>query len=470
MYKEREIVLAKLSIAIQVILTILCFLAIGLFTDGNEIGYLSLTRELKNAIVIISLLWYIILDIYGMGSIARTAGSRSILKGYIKSVITAVCFLFAINIILRYDVLSIPEILYFGILDLFILTGYNNFVFFVMRYLRRRGFNSKQIMIIADSECIPNIEEIINTKDWGFQIWGIMTDCEEIKHKYAVDYNIISMRSNIKPLIDANPIDDVIYCRSGINQAEIKTFLDDCSEIGVGFHYQTKLDPAMQEKNSRPVLSKISQLPFISHKNSPDNYLELKLKSIFDFFFSLGVIVLTFPVQLAIAIAIKIDDGGPIFFKQERSGLNGRRFYCFKFRTMVVNAEELKAQLAGQNEQEGPVFKIKSDPRVTRIGRILRKTSLDEIPQFLNVIRGDMSVVGPRPPLPSEVEKYERWQIRRLSMKPGLTCTWQVSGRNNIPFTQWMKLDLEYIDNWSFKKDIELIFRTVRVVLIGDGS
>ncbi|RKD86210.1 exopolysaccharide biosynthesis polyprenyl glycosylphosphotransferase [Mangrovibacterium diazotrophicum] len=470
MYKEREIVLAKLSIAIQVILTVLCFLAIGFITDSEEFKYLSSSRELKNAIVVITLLWYIILDIYGMGSVARTMGTSNIVKGYIKAVTTSVCFLFAVNIILRYQVFELTNLLYFGVVDLVLLILYNNSVFMLMRYLRRKGFNSKQILIIADKECIPNIDEIINTKDWGFQIWGIMSDCEEIKQKYVLDYNVISMRSNIKPLIDSNPIDDVIYCRSGVNQKEIKNYLDDCSEIGVGFHYQTKIGAFIKEKNGSPSMSRINTLPFISYKNAPDNYLELKFKSLFDFFFSLCVIVLTFPVQLAIAIAIKIDDGGPVFFKQERVGLNGRRFHCFKFRTMVVNAEELKAQLAGQNEQEGPVFKIKADPRITRIGRFLRKTSLDEIPQFLNVIRGDMSVVGPRPPLPSEVEKYERWQIRRLSMKPGITCTWQVSGRNNIPFTQWMKLDLEYIDNWSFKNDISLIFKTVKVVVVGDGS
>ncbi|WP_372776229.1 sugar transferase [Mangrovibacterium sp.] len=470
MYKDREIVLAKLSIGIQVILTMLCFLAIEWITNPEVFRQLEFSRELKNAIVVVSLLWYIILDIYQMGTVARTMGTSNIVKGYIKAVTTSVFFLFAINIVLQYSAFSVPEIFYFGALNLFVLIIYNNTVFMIMRLLRRKGFNSKQILVIADKECIPNIEEIINTKDWGFQIWGIMTNCDEIRQKYLADYNVMSHSSNIRPLLDRNPIDDVVYCRSGINQAEIKNYLDACSEIGVGFHYQTKVGAIINGKNADPELSKISKLPFISYKSSPDNYLQLKFKSMFDFFFSLCVVIATFPVQLAIAIAIKFDDGGPIFFKQERVGLNGRRFHCFKFRTMVVNAEELKAQLAGQNEQEGPVFKIKSDPRVTRIGRFLRKTSLDEIPQFLNVIRGDMSVVGPRPPLPSEVEKYERWQIRRLSMKPGITCTWQVSGRNNIPFTQWMRLDLEYIDNWSFKKDLLLILKTVKVVIIGDGS
>ncbi len=194
------------------------------------------------------------------------------------------------------------------------------------------------------------------------------------------------------------------------------------------------------------------------------------MKNVFDFFFSLFVIILSSPIYLVLAIAIKLGDGGPVFFKQERVGLNGRRFGCYKFRTMVVNAEALKASLMGQNEQEGPVFKITSDPRVTRVGHFLRKTSLDELPQFINVLRGEMSIVGPRPPIPSEVQQYQRWQRRRLSMKPGITCIWQVSGRNNIPFEEWMKLDMLYIDTWSLKLDLILFLSTIKVVFTGEGQ
>ena len=194
------------------------------------------------------------------------------------------------------------------------------------------------------------------------------------------------------------------------------------------------------------------------------------MKRAFDLFFSFSVIMLGSPVFLIIAIAIWFNDRGPVFFIQERVGLYGRRFRIFKFRTMVANAEALKVSLLEQNEQTGPVFKITNDPRVTRIGRFLRKSSFDELPQFFNVIRGEMSVVGPRPPISSEVEKYEQLQKRRLTTKPGITCTWQVSGRNNIPFNQWVKLDLEYIENRSLTRDLGLIFKTVKVIFIGTGK
>jgi len=182
-------------------------------------------------------------------------------------------------------------------------------------------------------------------------------------------------------------------------------------------------------------------------------------------------ISITVPFLLFIAAAIKATSEGPIFFKQKRVGLRGRTFFMYKFRTMVINAEALQAGLMEANEADGPVFKIKNDPRITKIGKFLRKSGLDELPQFINVLRGDMSLVGPRPPIPSEVEQYERWQLRRLSMKPGITCTWQIKpNRNSISFEDWMKMDLQYIDNWSNKLDFMLFFQTIRTVLKGSGS
>jgi lipopolysaccharide/colanic/teichoic acid biosynthesis glycosyltransferase len=171
-----------------------------------------------------------------------------------------------------------------------------------------------------------------------------------------------------------------------------------------------------------------------------------------------------------IIIIIKSTSQGQMLFVQERCGLNGRRFKMYKFRTMVNNAEELKTQLVDMNEIDGPVFKIKSDPRITWIGSILRRTSIDEIPQLFNVLKGEMSIVGPRPPIPEEVEKYEFWQRRRLSMRPGLTCLWQISGRNEISFDEWMKLDLKYIDDWGLGLDFKIILKTIPVVLFRKGA
>lgn len=183
---------------------------------------------------------------------------------------------------------------------------------------------------------------------------------------------------------------------------------------------------------------------------------------------TLGLIILS-PILLVVAILIKLESRGPAIFSQKRIGLNKKEFKMYKFRSMVQNAEELKEKLAKENEMSGPMFKMKNDPRVTKVGRFIRKTSIDELPQLINVLKGEMSLVGPRPSLPKEVSKFEPWMLKRLSVKPGLTCYWQVSGRNNIDFEDWMKLDLQYVNDRSFWLDLKLIFKTAGV-LFGDKN
>lgn len=192
-------------------------------------------------------------------------------------------------------------------------------------------------------------------------------------------------------------------------------------------------------------------------------------KRILDIIFSLlGLIALT-PLFILIIILVKLDSKGGAFFTQERVGLKGKSFKMYKFRSMVVDAEEIKERLAAHNEMSGPMFKMKEDPRITSIGRIIRKTSIDELPQLINVLKGEMSLVGPRPSLPKEVEQFEPWMLERLEVKPGLTCYWQVSGRNNIDFEDWMRLDIRYVREKNILLDIKLIFKTIRV-LFGDEN
>ena len=182
----------------------------------------------------------------------------------------------------------------------------------------------------------------------------------------------------------------------------------------------------------------------------------------------LGLLVLS-PLFIIIAIIIKTTSKGTVFFSQKRVGKNGKEFEMYKFRSMVVNAEELKEKLAAQNEMSGPMFKMKDDPRVTKVGKFIRKTSIDELPQLWNVLKGDMSLVGPRPSLPKEVAQFESWMYKRLEVKPGLTCYWQVSGRNNIDFEDWMKLDIRYVEERSLFVDVKLILKTI-FVLFGDKN
>ena len=195
------------------------------------------------------------------------------------------------------------------------------------------------------------------------------------------------------------------------------------------------------------------------------------LKRAMDILASLMAIIMLSPVFLVTWLAIKLEDPGPSIFKQERVGRWGKTFTMFKFRSMVMDAEKLKKQLMDQNESEaGVIFKMKKDPRITRVGSFIRKYSIDELPQLFNVLNGDMSLVGPRPPVPAEVQEYSLADRRRLDVTPGITCIWQVSGRNNIPFEQWMKMDMQYIDTWSLKLDIIILLKTIKVVFKGDGQ
>ena len=217
--------------------------------------------------------------------------------------------------------------------------------------------------------------------------------------------------------------------------------------------------------------SDLHGFPLLTFETVPKDIWGLFLKRLFDIVVSGMSLVLLSPVFAAIAIAVKATSPGPALFRQARVSVNGRKFKLLKFRTMVADAEAKLDGLRDKNEMKGPVFKIENDPRITKIGRFLRKFSLDELPQFWNVLTGDMSIVGPRPPIPSEVNEYDPWQRRRLSMRPGITCIWQVSGRNRITdFNEWTKLDLEYIDNWSLWLDLELFFKTIPVVLLAKGA
>ena len=204
--------------------------------------------------------------------------------------------------------------------------------------------------------------------------------------------------------------------------------------------------------------------------NLKEGKIYLFLKRAMDILGSLCGLIILSPVFLIVSILIKLDDPkGKVFFSQERNGLYGKTFRMYKFRSMVHNAEELLDQLQEQNEQTGPVFKIKDDPRITNVGRFIRKTSIDELPQLINILKGDMSIVGPRPPIPREVEQYTDYQMRRLLVKPGLTCYWQVGGRNEVGFDEWVELDIKYIKERNLWIDIKLIFKTV-FVLFGDKT
>ena len=241
-----------------------------------------------------------------------------------------------------------------------------------------------------------------------------------------------------------------------------------CTEQGVIVRYPSDIFTMNLTQSKTDTFEGI---PIITHTTGAMRGWQIHLKRLMDVFISsLGLLLLS-PLFLLNALAVKATSPGPVFFVQERVGLSKRRFRLYKFRTMVSEAEELQAELEAFNEVSGPVFKIKDDPRITRVGRLLRKTSIDELPQLINVLKGDMSLVGPRPlPLRDYRGFDQDWQRRRFSVRPGITCLWQVNGRSDVSFENWMKLDMSYIDSWSLWLDIQILMRTIPAVIRGSGA
>jgi lipopolysaccharide/colanic/teichoic acid biosynthesis glycosyltransferase len=281
--------------------------------------------------------------------------------------------------------------------------------------------------------------------------------------------------NDLETILDRHVIDEVVMVRSQGEGGGAPGVWGDVLELCLQRGRTVSLvDDIVPPVGAKVEATMTGTLPTLVLHNTPQNTLGLALKNVMDRAIALIALIVLSPLLLAIAIAIKVTSPGPVLFKQKRVGLNGRLFSFYKFRSMVINAEEIleknRAEWEKHNKMSGGFFKWEDDPRITKVGKFLRKYSLDELPQFWNVLRGDMSLVGPRPPLPKEVEQLQPWQRRKLSVKGGLTCLWQVSGRNEINTDEWMRLDLEYIDNWSLWLDIKLLLKTVKVLVKPKGA
>jgi len=262
-------------------------------------------------------------------------------------------------------------------------------------------------------------------------------------------------------------VDEVFFVVDAARLGDLEEIFLLCDEEGVRTRVATHFFPHV---NSRVYFDRLGDMPLLSFSATPHDEVRLLIKRTFDVVFSACALVVLALPMLVIAAAVRMTSPGPALFTQTRCGLNGRRFRFYKFRSMVADAESRKAEVEHLNEKDGPAFKIADDPRTTRLGRFLRRYSIDEWPQFWNVLKGDMSIVGPRPPVPDEVEQYETWQRRRLRMRPGLTCLWAVRGRDEVDFETWMRMDLEYIDNWSLWLDCKILLRSIPLVLAGRGA
>ena len=334
--------------------------------------------------------------------------------------------------------------------------------------LRRRGHLLEQLVVVGGGMHGKMImQQVVTQPNLGYRLVGFLDDGHYAREAHFGRIKVLGSVDHLADVAQVHGVESVIIALPATEHRRIAYVMDQCKSNGVGFH----LIPDLFEIQLNTVdIDSIGGIPIIGLKNGGIVGWDFFLKRLLDILISAAVLILGSPIHLAIALAIKLESSGPVLYAAERVGQEGKPFRMFKFRSMREDAESLRSALADHNQADGPLFKMANDPRRTRVGAWLRRLSLDELPQFWNILRGDMSLVGPRAPLAEEVDQYEDWQRRRLSVKPGLTGLWQVNGRSNVPFEEMVMMDIYYIDNWSVGLDINLIIRTIPAVLRRDGA
>jgi len=362
----------------------------------------------------------------------------------------------------------------FATLDLVAMISFRLLARNVGGVLRRRFGNLRHFLLVGNT---PETMEIARTLEGngrrgmiisGFAALGDVAGMQEKLERSGLERRYpVHALSEISQVLRRHVIDEVIMAVSKDELERLEATFVVCEEEGVKTRVLLSFFPHVI---SRVYLERLGEMPLLTFSATPENEFLLLLKRVSDFVMALVFLMAFSPLLLLLVLVIKVTSKGPVLYRQTRCGVGGRRFTLYKFRSMRPDADLLREELAALNERDGPWFKIRNDPRCTPAGRFMRRFSLDELPQLFNILRGDMSFVGPRPPLPEEVEKYERWQRRRLRMPPGLTCLWALEGRSTLKFRRVMELDLEYIDNWSPALDCKILLKTIPVVLLGRGA
>lgn len=364
----------------------------------------------------------------------------------------------------------------FLVLNICFLTLSKFVVFKILTRIRTDGFNTRSVLIVGSKERAKEvIRSVEKYKASGYRVAGCFEVEEQLLGETVENgHTVIGLIKDLEAYLRHNIVDELIFAMplKKIEKGDRYLALAESMGIKVRIIPDWEIHYLMY----RPNVATIQFESFLGVYNmtlqsTPINEGAILIKNVLCYLTALIITVLLLPVFATIAVAIKRSSEGPAFYTQERLGMNGRRFKLYKFRTMVNNADQIRDALDAQNEMDGPVFKMKNDPRIIPgVGGFLRKTSLDELPQLFNVLKGEMCLVGPRPPIPKEVDEYSVWHRRRLSMKPGMTCLWQIApNRNDLSFEEWMKLDLKYIDNWSLFNDFKILVLTAKAVLIGSG-
>jgi exopolysaccharide biosynthesis polyprenyl glycosylphosphotransferase len=387
-----------------------------------------------------------------------------IVNGTTTGVVVIIVFIF----IYRPTFYSRAIFIYAGLLAVAILGLSRLLKVIVLRRMRRHGVGTKQILIVGAGEVARTVmRAMVANRDWGFHIIGFLDDHPARGETDIGRFKALGGLDNLSTVLQEQTIDEVIITLPWQYHRKIMSIMAQCERKNI----RVRIVPDLfQITLNRMQVEDIAGVPMIGIKEVRISGLNQLVKRAIDVILSTLALTLAAPLMALVALMIKMDSPGPAIFAQERVGKMGRRFMVYKFRSMVEDAEARRQTLEALNEADGPLFKIKEDPRTTRLGRQLRRLSLDELPQLYNVLRGEMSLIGPRPGLPSEVEEYQEWHKRRLEVPPGITGLWQVSGRSELTFDEMALLDIYYVENWSPALDAKILLQTIPRVIFGNGA
>ena len=479
MLKKHSLFILNMEKVVDIGITVFSFAAAYFIKKnllpGNLVG-LAIEPKYTGLLLLIIIIWSISFRWAGLYiSYRRKPFSQfftSILKSNFMGMILVALLLYLLHI----QDISRSLIGIFLVVNISLLSLFKFTIFKLLGKIRTGGNNTRNILIVGSQEQAQELIEVAEkTKTTGYKILGCF-DVDEMNLGKPVfnHHKVIGLVRDLEAYLRHHIVDELIVAMplSKLEKGNCSIVL--AENMGINVHILPDWEP--QSLINRPSIATIRfedflGIPSMALQSTSRNEGAMLIKHVFDFMAAFLLMIVLLPLFMGISFAIKIFSRGSIFYKQERLGMNGRRFLVYKFRTMVSDADERLKELAEMNEADGPAFKIRNDPRIIPyVGTFLRKSSLDELPQLFNVLKNEMSLVGPRPPIPKEVDEYSVWHRRRLSMKPGMTCLWQIKpNRNELSFEEWMKLDLKYIDNWSLFADLKIIMCTIKTVLTGAG-
>lgn len=477
--KDRRRILLEIFKLLDSAIMVGAFALAAWLSFNRQIGGISFEQffemriKVQNFVLFLGFLylWRMLFSAHGLYRSMRLSARSVEIKSVIKATSVGAVALFVASMVFNIRMMTPLFIGLFWVADTAMTLLSRLASRRVLAWVRVRGRNLRYVLIVGTNpRAVRFAREIESRPELGYRLLGFVeNDWRGNEEFNGSGYRVVSDFDGFSSFICEEVVDEVVIClpiKSFYDRIKLMAML--CAEQGIIVRHLSDFFNLELAQSERDVFAGI---PITSHYTGAMLGWQIYLKRLMDVVVSSIALLLFSPVFLLTALLIKVTSSGPIFFIQDRVGLNKRRFRLYKFRTMVPGAEKRQAELEHLNEASGPVFKIKDDPRITRMGRFFRKTSLDELPQLINVLKGDMSLVGPRP-LP--VRDYngfnEDWHRRRFSVRPGLTCLWQVNGRSAVGFDQWMKLDMDYIDQWSLWLDLKILVQTIPAALRGSGA